>query len=463
MSDWLSILPPLLAIIVVFWRKEVIGALLVALFSSELLLLFAPEATGNPVFGGFIGTLERIVEVFSSAGNTRILIFSLMVGALLAYMRHSGGVTALVNKLVNANVASSGRKASFLAFFSGVVVFIESNLSVLTAGIVSRGLFDKFKLSRARLAYIIDSTSAPICILILLNGWGAYILGLLDNYDLPETSVSVLIGTIPLNFYAIIALILVLITIITGRTYGPLAKADAAASQSHDEGDLEQHPGGKARYMLVPLMTMVLGMFGFMIWTGNGELTQGSGSKSVLYATTLACLVAYIMMLSSKRFSHGKLVKIGFEGMAELLPLVTIVLLSLALGSSLKLLGTGVFISGLVAENLPLFLVPAILFLAGSLISFTTGTSWGTFAILIPIGMPLVVNLGLPPELLLAAIMGGGVFGDHCSPISDTTAVSSLASGCDLLEHVQTQIPYALLGGVLALIAYITAGLIMIG
>ena len=463
MSDWLSIIPPLLAIIVVFWRKEVIGALLIALFSSELLLMFTPQTERNALFGGFIGTLERIVEVFSSAGNTRILIFSLLVGALLAYMRHSGGVTALVNKLVNANVASNGKRASLMAFVTGVVVFIESNLSVLTAGIVSRGLFDKFKLSRARLAYIIDSTSAPICILILLNGWGAYVLGLLDNYELPDTSVSVLIGTIPLNFYALFTLAIVLFTIFSNKTFGPMAKADAEALTMHHSEELQTHEHGKARFMLLPLATMVIGMIGFMLWTGNGELTQGSGSKSVLYATALACLLAYFMMLFSGRYQHKDLVKIGFDGMSELLPLVCIVLLSLALGSSLKLLGTGVFISGLVADNLPLFSIPAILFLAGGLISFTTGTSWGTFAILIPIGMPLVINLGLPPELVLAAILGGGVFGDHCSPISDTTAVSSLASGCDLLEHVQTQIPYALFAGSLTLLAYLLAGLLTIG
>ena len=168
------------------------------------------------------------------------------------------------------------------------------------------------------------------------------------------------------------------------------------------------------------------------------------------------------MMLLSKRFKHQQLVDIGFKGMSELLPLVTIVLLSLALGSSLKLLGTGTFIASIVNDSLPLVLIPALLFLAGALISFTTGTSWGTFAILIPIGMPMVELLGLPPSLLLAAILSGGVFGDHCSPISDSTAVSSVASGCDLLEHVKTQLPYALCCGVLALLAFLAAGLMMI-
>jgi Na+/H+ antiporter NhaC len=219
----------------------------------------------------------------------------------------------------------------------------------------------------------------------------------------------------------------------------------------------------KARFMLVPLLTMVLGMFFFMFWTGDGDITQGSGGESVLYATCLALAVAYFLLLSAKRYSHKELVEVGFEGLSELLPLVTIVMLSLTLGSSLKELGTGLYIAGFVGENLPLVLVVPMLFIVGGLISFSTGTSWGTFAILIPIGVPIIQSLGLPPSLVIAAILGGGVFGDHCSPISDTTCVSAIASGCDLLEHVKTQLPYSIFGGILAVIAYFVASYVMVG
>ncbi|MDH5618909.1 MAG: Na+/H+ antiporter NhaC family protein, partial [Gammaproteobacteria bacterium] len=211
-----------------------------------------------------------------------------------------------------------------------------------------------------------------------------------------------------------------------------------------------------------PLAVMIFGMIGFMLWTGNGNLAEGSGSKSVLYATTLATLVAYFMMLASRRFTHIRLVKIAMQGMGDLLPLVAILLLALALGQSLGVLGTGAYIAKIVGGHLPHFLIPALLFLAGALISFSTGTSWGTFAILVPLGMPLAMSLDLPPSLLLAAILGGGVFGDHCSPISDTTAVSAIASGCDLLEHVRTQLPYAVAAGSIALVMYVVAGIVMI-
>lgn len=461
MADWLSILPAVVAITIVFWRKEVILALLMAVFTSEVLLILDAGIAAPAL--GVLQTLEQIASVFEDIGNTRILIFSLLIGALLAYMRLSGGVSALVEKLMNKGVAKSERQVGLLTYFTGIVVFIESNLSVLTAGIVSRGLFDKFKMSRARLAYIVDSTSAPVCILILLNGWGAYVLGLLGTYDLPDNPVSILISTIPFNFYAIFTLVVVFYTVWTGKLFGPLKAADQASFSTESPVELETNiKPTKARFMLIPLLTMVFGMVFFMLWTGDGNLAQGSGSKSVLYSTSIACLVAYLLMIRQPDFNHQKLVKIGFDGMGELLPLVTIVLMSLALGSSLKELGTGIFISGLVADFLPLFVVPAVLFIAGGLISFTTGTSWGTFAILIPIGMPLVINLGLPPSVVLAAILGGGVFGDHCSPISDTTAVSSIASGCDLLEHVRTQLPYALFCGGLTVIAYLVIGFVMI-
>ncbi|WP_017216315.1 Na+/H+ antiporter NhaC family protein [Pseudoalteromonas sp. NJ631] len=456
---WYSILPPLIAIAVVFWRKEVIIALILALVSSEFLLTLHGQQ--SLVAGTFVGSIERVIEVATSAGNSRILIFSIVIGALLAYIRESGGVAATVNMLLNRGVAKSKRQVGLLTMFTGTAVFIESNMSVLTSGIVARGLFDKFKMSRARLAYIIDSTSAPVCILILLNGWGAYVLGLLSNYELEQSAVSILWGSVAFNFYAIIALLIVLYTIVFDKVHGPMRAAEQELK--HHTAEISSGPSAtKSRYMLIPLLTLIVSMIGFMFWTGNGVLANGSGSKSVLYATILASTVAYLLLLSGKRFSHHELMDFGFKGMGELLPLVSIVLLSLTLGASLKELGTGTFVASLVGDYLPIYLIVPVLFITGAIMSFTTGTSWGTFAILIPIGVPLIQALGLPPSLVLGAILSGGIFGDHCSPISDTSAVSALASGCDLLTHVKTQLPYALVGGVLAIICFFIASLIMI-
>jgi Na+/H+ antiporter NhaC len=461
--EWLTVLPPLIAIAVVVWKKEVILALLVAVFSAELILAVQHES--NSVLYAFIGFIERVVSVVSSPSNARLLMFSLLIGALLAYVKNSGGVSALVQKLVSKGIAKSKRQVGAVTMLTGVVIFVESNLSVLTAGILSRDLFDKFKMSRARLAFIIDSTSAPICILILLNGWGAYILGLLNNYELEQSSVSILWGTIPFNFYAIIALLMVVYTVVTDKVHGPM-KASEAKLETIDIDDalLKEKvlKPTKARFMVIPLFTMIASMFFFMYWSGNGEISQGDGTKSVLYATCLAIGVAYFLLIGSKQFNHKEMVDIGFQGISDLLPLVVIVLFSLTLGASLKELGTGVFIASLVGDYLPLVLIIPMLFVVGGVISFSTGTSWGTFAILIPIGVPLIQSLGLPPSLVIAAILGGGIFGDHCSPISDTTAVSAVASGCDLLEHVKTQLPYALFGGAITVLCYFFASLIML-
>lgn len=446
--DWLSLLPPLVAIAVAVYKREVIIALLAALFVSETLL-----AAFNPG-GGFLGTLDRVTEVFDSENNTRILLFSLLVGALLYYIRYSGGVAALVQWLTRAGYTNNARRAGLLPTLTGFAIFIETNMSILTSGIVARGLFDRFRMSRARLAYIIDSTCAPVAILILLNGWGAYLLGLIDEFDFDQP-VAILAATIPLNFYALITLAFVFYTVLTTRVHGPLKTSESRLDA--EAGEAETEPT-RMRYMLIPVGVMIFGILFFLWWTGDGNLMAGEGARSVLWATAAALLVAYVLLRLDRVFEHRRLVELGFSGMGHLLPVVATVLLALALGASMQALGTGEFVSSMLGPALPPILLAPLTFLAGAIISFTTGTSWGTYGILVPIAIPLAANLGVPPALVLAAVMGGGVFGDHCSPISDTTIISSLGAGCEHLEHVQTQIPYALVAGVLSLAAYLIAG-----
>lgn len=472
MPEWLTLLPALVAIGFVLWKHEVTAALVLAIFTSEMLLAVQGGETLVWLlpFAGFIESIERVAAVFSDGGNARLLLFCVLIGAPLALMSASGGVAATVQLLISSGIATNARRTGVMTFLTGVVIFIESNLSVLTAGILSRGLFDRFKMSRERLAFIIDSTSAPVCILILLNGWGAFVLGILAPYELPNTAVSTLVATIPLNFYALSTLLVVFYTVWTGKVYGPLATLEKSRSHevslatklADDQVQSTLQKKGYARDMLLPLSILVVGMLGFMAWTGNGDLLAGSGSKSVLYATILALLVLFLMLLKRPEYNTKHLVSESFKGISDILPLVAILLLSIALGASVKQLGTGVFISGLVADYLPLFLVPAVVFIAGAFAAFTTGTSWGTFALMVPIGIPIALNLDLPPSLLLAAVLGGGVFGDHCSPVSDTTAVSSLAAGCDVLDHVRTQLPYALFCGGLTIIGYVIAGLLVV-
>jgi len=447
---WLTLLPPLIAIIIAIWRQEVIIALISALWLSETLL-----SGINPALG-FLDIWNRSVEVLGDQGNANIIVFSLLVGALLHFIRHSGGVSAFVNHITRWGLARTKRRVGLLPTITGIVIFIETNLSVLTAGIVSQSLFDKFNMSRARLAFIIDSTCAPISVLILLNAWGAYILGLIGGYGL-ENPVDVLVSTIPYNLYSWIIIGLVLYTSITDKVHGPMKHAESHTTAYIDDANVKPT---RARYMTVPLFTMIAGIIGFMFYTGEGDLFKGSGSSSVLWATALAILVSYILLVKDRVFTHHEFVSHAFKGMGELLPLVATVLLALALGMSMRELGTGEFVANLLSDALPIWALAPIVFFTAAIISFTTGTSWGTFGLLIPLAIPLAQTMGVPPQLVLAAVLGGGVFGDHCSPISDTTIVSSLAAGCSHLEHVTTQIPYALFAGTLSMIGYAVIGFV---
>jgi tetracycline resistance efflux pump len=449
------VLPAMVAIAVVLYTREVISALLAAMLCAEALLLLGTESS---LWGAPAAVVSRSLAVFSSEGNVKVLAFSLLIGAFLALIRYSGGVAATVRRLVTLGVANSSRRAGLLSFLVGLVLFIESNLSILTAGIVSRGLFDRFGMSRARLAYIVDATAAPVCILLMMNAWGVFVFALIQNQGVAAPG-EVLLATIGYNFYAWIALGLAFYTVWTGRVHGALKRFEARPIMAREVVD-DEPQDGRSRYMLFPfaalLLTMLLGLY----FTGDGNMRRGDGGMSILFAVLVGTAVAYIVLRLEKRFRHAQLMDLSFKGIGELLPMVMILLLSIALGSSLKSLGTGIYIASVAGEHLPLWAIAPLVFLSGSVVAFTTGTSWGTFAIMIPIAVPLALTTELPVELLVAAALGGGVFGDHCSPISDTTVVSALAAGCDVLDHVWTQLPYALFGAGLTSVAYLLISIV---
>lgn len=471
MPEWLSILPPLVAIAIAIWKKEVILALTCGIWLAESLLVCAspdwvwpaeiwmlPIALFEVIGLGFTGMLERCISVFGDGGNARVLLFGLIVGALIELMRVSGGVAGFVKKLANIGLTRSKRQVSLLASFIGISIFVETSMSCLAAGVVSQRLFDRFKMSRARLAFIVDSTCAPISVMVLFNGWGAYILGLVGEYY-PDQAVSVLAKSVPLNFYALLILSLVFYTAISTRVHGAMAREEANQEAHEEAAAVEDETIGSPALMLIPMGILIGGMFFFMWYTGEGSLLKGSGSRSVLWSVSLATLVMIVMLVVKKVMAYKSIVETCYTGMAKLLPVVIIMLLSFAIGAACRDLNTGGFVASAVGPWLKPFLVAPLLFICAGIISFTTGTSWGTFAILIPVGFPLAASLGIPPSLVLAAILGGGVFGDHCSPISDTTIIASLASGCDHLVHVRTQLPYAITAGSAAVLLYAGFGL----
>ncbi|WP_300380985.1 Na+/H+ antiporter NhaC family protein [Henriciella sp.] len=452
-GDWLTILPPVVALAIAVWTRNVYIALGIAIWLSETLV-----SSFNPALG-LTGGIERAVSVFGDAGNTRILLFCLIIGAMIEYMRRSGGISGMVDWLIRSGAARTRRRAGTVTALTGTIIFVETNISLLATGIMGRPLFDRLKMSRERLAYLIDSTSAPVSVIILLNGWGAYVLALISGYGF-DNPLQILIGTIPFNFYAVLTLIGVYLTVFTDRTIGPLKTREAEVQETGGAEPGEAEAPGRAMDMGLPVAVLVLGALGFMAWTGGGNLLQGSGSKSILWAICIATAVAGILLWRSGREEKGSLIQTGFKGMGELLPAVTVIFLAIVLGASLKALGTGEVLGSLAAGFPLAWALPAIIFIVAGLTSFTTGTSWGTYGILVPVAIPLALGAGVPPSLALAAVLGGGVFGDHCSPISDTSIIASLAAECELIEHVRTQLPYALITGAGAVMLYLVAGLV---
>ena len=464
--SWTSLLPPVLAIGLAIGTRQVYLSL-----GAGVWLGFTILAGWNPL-GGLGGAIEGAITVFGDAGNTRVLLFTLVIGALIATVEAGGGVRGFVDGLERRGWASSPRGARVLSFLVGVVIFIESNITVLVAGAVSRPLFDRQRRSREMLAYLIDSTSAAVCVLIPLNAWGAYVLQLLSEQGV-ENPLALFVTSIPYNVYALAAVALAGFVAVTGWAVGPMRAAEARAmrGQHHDDGaapDVDEsalvpEPVGaippRAVNMLVPLGVMVLAMPTGLWITGGGNLLEGSGSTSVLWAVLSGLLVAWVMMLVQRGMTVEQLTSTGLKGAGGMLGMAFVLLLALALGAVTRELGAGVYVaSGVATAGVgPALLLPLV-FVTGAFVAFSTGTSWGTFAIMIPIAVPAAAALGLPLAPFLAASLAGGIFGDHASPISDTTIVSSLAAATDHIAHVRTQLPYALLAGGVAVVGFALIG-----
>ncbi len=461
-ANWMSVIPPLLAIALAIITRQVILSLSVGIWIGFSLL-----ESVNPIAG--IGlALDGIVNVFSDAGDTRVLMFTLIIGGLIATIERVGGVRGFIHLLEHRNWVTSGKRAQWLAFGTGIVVFIESNITLLIAGAISRPLFDRYKMAREKLAYIIDSTSAPVCVLIPLNAWGAVIISLLGSSSI-ENPIDIFVYAIPFNFYPIAVIIFCAFVIFRDVEIGPMKKAQARteagellwsnATPMVDPAILSQQmeysDEDKARFMILPIVVMVLSMPLGLYVTGDGDLSAGSGSTSVLWAVLAALVTAWMLVLQQKRLSLEELMQIFLKGAGGLLPVTMILLFALALGDVANLLGTGAYVAQLVQESIPMALLLPLLFIISGFIAFAIGSSWGTFAIMIPLAMQISVSLDLNSSLFLAAVLSGSVFGDHASPISDTTVVASMASATDHIDHVRTQLPYALVSAGIATIGFL--------
>ena len=466
--SWTSILPPLIAILLALRTRQVYLSLFVGIWFGWTII-----SNWNPV-SGFVSALEAIVNVFKDPDNTKVVIFSALVGALIALTQRSGGVNGFVQAVTSRNLVKTRKMAQVFAWLIGLSIFVESSITCLVTGAISRPIFDKLKISREKLAYILDSTSAPVCIMIPLNAWGAYVIGLLHQVGI-KNEIFVFIHSIPLNFYAIFSILMVLLIALTGYDFGPMRKAelramltgkliaDGATPLMPDEV-INIPPKEKAKFksinMIAPVATMILMMPIGLYITGEGDITRGSGATSVFWSVVTAILVAGVMYKLQKILSIRETVDLVLKGMGGLVPLAVLMTFAFAIGNVCRELKTGEYVAELASRFVNPVFLPGLIFITSAFISFSTGTSWGTFAIMVPIAIPSAVSLDVNISLALAAVLSGGVFGDHSSPISDTTIVSSMAAASDHIDHVKTQLPYALTSAGFALLFFVVFGFI---
>lgn len=404
---------------------------------------------------------ERFWGLLNELWVLKTLGFAMMVGSVMTLIERSGGIDGLVHELsTKRSLVTSKRAALMPSFIAGIIIFIESSITSLVAGAIGRPFCDRYGISRAKLAFVCDSTSAPVCSIIAINGWGALLLGLIGGQIaaglIAGEEAHWLISAIGYNFYAYIALIVTFVAIWYNIDIGPMKHAIVAEPSMECEDDK-----GSLGLFVWPMVWMIGGVLMFMLITGDGNLLKGSGSSSIFYTLIMTLLLMFVYYRTKNTMSNNDFLDSAFQGAKSMAPIASILLLAFAIGGVSSDMHVGQYLASFIGDYLPSPYLPAAIFVLSAIIAFATGTSWGTFSIMLPIAIPLAVGLDAPVALAMGAVISGGVFGDHCSPISDTTIISAMASGCSVQEHTKTQLPYALISAGISLLLFIITGLLI--
>lgn len=464
-----SVVPPILTIVLALVTKNVFFSLLIGIFTSSMVLCGGSLLTGlNDAFYSFIHTFE-------SSGNTITLISFLLIGALIYLIEKSGGVEGFTEVMLKKRaLIKTKRGASIFTWLLGIIIFTSGSLSCMVTGSVSRPFNDALKVPHEKSAFIVHATSTPWCVLFPLSGWLAALAGYLTSGGVPENeAISVLLRSIPLNFYCILAVFGTLAVSLFGINIGPMRKAEERAEKT---GALD-NPGrggalteeamspSKAKprvlNMLLPMGVLIATILAVLTITGKGNPTQGAGMQSLLWGCILAVVTISILCVAQKLFSVDEVINEMFKGMGTMLPVAGILLFGFTMGNLVKDLDTGNYLTSVFMGVLSPALLPALSFLLCMLLSFATGTSMGTMAIMSVICLPMAISMGISIPLVAGAVFGGSIFGDHSSPISDTTIMSCATTGCDIIDHVKTQMPYVLIFAAISLVLYVVLGFVM--
>ncbi|MCG6915199.1 Na+/H+ antiporter NhaC family protein [bacterium BMS3Abin03] len=478
---WLSIIPPLLAILLALLFRQVILSLILGIYAGAVFIY-----DYNPI-NGFLRLLDvYIINAASDISHVQIIIFTLLFGGMIGIMSKSGGTRGIAN--VITKFARTRKSTLISAWFSGLVIFFDDYANTLIVGNLMRPVTDKMRISREKLSFIVDATAAPVASIFIISSWIGYEVGLIQDglkiIGSEANAYSTFLATIPFRFYPIMMLVFVFMISYFRRDFGPMYKAEIKAinqdkpaadnldsSQELEEASKIFGNEEKAKWYngIIPIVVIIIGTVVGLIYTGINSLnSQGitnygireiiSNSDSylsLLWSSFGACVVAAVMVLSQKIMNLSETINAWILGIKSMLLAVLILTLAWSIGAITVEMRTADYIIGLISDSISPHYLPVIVFLVCALTSFATGTSWGTMAIMMPIVIPLshtvsgFYNLSPADTTLIlngviSSVLAGCVFGDHCSPISDTTILSSMASRCNHVDHVRTQLPYAI-------------------
>lgn len=489
---WVAILPPVIAIAVALITKNVIPALFLGLWFGSF------SINGFSIGGAFTGLLDAfqvfVLGALIDPDHASIILFSLMIGGMVGIISRNGGMQGIVNRIVP--LASTPQKGQAATGLLGVIIFFDDYANVLIVGNTMRQVTDRLRISREKLAYIVDSTAAPVTCVALISTWIGYEVGLIgeavqqiDGYN--EAAYSVFLGSIAYSFYPLLAMFFVFLVAFSGRDFGamyhaelrarttgqvlaPDARVDETAGGAGELTAKDDHPE-RAFNALIPILVLIGGVLTGLYVTGEGETLReivgdADSYKALMWASLLGALTAGTLSIVQRILTLGEVVDAWYAGLKAMLIAMIILVLAWSLSEVTSVLHTADYLVSILGDWLAPGLVPALVFILSAATAFATGSSWGTMGILMPLVIPLTwavlqANNMTGPEYYpiiystVACVLGGSVWGDHCSPISDTTILSSMASGSDHIDHVRTQLPYALLvGGVGLLVGTVPTG-----
>lgn len=469
-----SLVPPILAIILCIILKEALISLITAVLVGATIL-----HNGN-LWTGLEKTASLIVTQVADSWNASIILFFFLVGGLMGMIFYSGGGQGFLESI--SKKANNSKMAQLFSWLGGIVIFIDDYANSAFIGNLFRPLSDKYYVSREKLSYIVDSTAAPVSSIFLISTWIGYQVGLIGD-SLPEgINVSpyfLWLRSIPYSFYSILAIIMVGIIAYTGRDFGPMLKAEYRAKTEHklwaegarplagtSELKVADNASPKPINLWLPIILLVLLSFYFMWASGGGSeaesfsqaISDADAMFSILLATLIAFFVAIVMYLIQRIATVAEIMDSFLNG-SRMMVYATLILISAwSIKGICDELGTAPYIVNALEGVLSPIILPILTFIISAFIALCTGTSWGTMGIVVPIVIPLGVSVGASLPLVISSVLTGAVMGDHCSPISDTTVMSSTFAGSDHIDHVRTQFPYALTVALIAIVCYFLAG-----